>query len=132
MVTGAMGGWLQIASGGTAAPVVSIEATKRIAEEDAAPLRRINLVGEFTVSRTGSTADSLPVWIHYSGSATPGVDYTAASWLVTIPAGDSSVAIPIMALQDQVTEGIETVVATVSNCPHASLNGTQTTIEGEL
>jgi hypothetical protein len=98
-------------------PTVSIEATRRIAEETAAPLRRLNLVGEFTVSRTGSTELSMPVWLHVSGSATPRTDYESLPWLVTIPAGETSASVPVTALQDKLPEGIETVIAQVSNCP---------------
>src|SRR5213075_824870 len=35
--------------------VVSIQATQRIAEESSDPFRRLNLVGEFTISRAGPT-----------------------------------------------------------------------------
>ncbi|NNC89417.1 MAG: hypothetical protein HKN82_13245 [Akkermansiaceae bacterium] len=98
-------------------PVLSIEATRRIAEETAAPLRRINFVGEFTVSRTGSTGFDQPAWILVSGSATPGDDYEAIPWQVTIPAGEASVSFPVTAFNDDVPEGIETVVARVSPCP---------------
>lgn len=98
-------------------PAVRIEAKGRIAEEDSAPLRRLQLVGEFTVSRSGSTEHSQPVWLHVSGSATSGVDYEALPWLVSIPAGASAVTIPVQAIKDNVPEGIERVVAEVSNCP---------------
>lgn len=104
-------------AGGPELPVVGIEATGRIAEETAAPLRRMNLVGEFTVRRTGPTEFSLPVWVHVSGSATARVDYEALPWLVTIPAGESAVSVPVRAFYDKIPEGIETVIAQVSNCP---------------
>ena len=77
----------------------------------------MNLVGEFTVSRTGSTDDSLSVWLHVSGSATPERDYEALPWLVSIPAGRGSASVPVTALYDKLPEGIETVIAQVSNCP---------------
>ncbi|MGI8603776.1 MAG: Ig-like domain-containing protein [Verrucomicrobiales bacterium] len=98
------------------ATVVSIEATRHIAEEDSAPFDRLPLTGEFTISRAGPTNESLPVFVHYSGSATEEEDYSAP-WLVTIPAGAASTIIRIEPGQDNVREGIETVVATVSNCP---------------
>lgn len=104
-------------AGAPSLPVVGIEATGRIAEESAAPLRRINLVGEFTVTRTGSTAFSQPVWLHVSGTATGGTDYKALPMLLHIPAGASSVRVPVTAFNDDEREGIETVVAEVSECP---------------
>jgi hypothetical protein len=97
--------------------LVRIEATGRVAEEDSAPLRRLQLVGEFTVSRSGSAEHSLPVWLHVSGTATSGVDYEGLPWLVNIPAGSNAVTVPVRAIQDNVPEGIETVVVEVSNCP---------------
>jgi hypothetical protein len=97
--------------------VVSIEATQPIAEETSAPLRRMNLVGVFTISRTGPTNHSLPVFVHYSGTATPGVDYPYLPWFVTIPAGASSTEIRVEAIPDSAPEGIETLVATLSHCP---------------
>ncbi len=102
---------------------VRIEATRRVAEETAAPLRRINLVGEFTVSRSLPTIFALPVWIHISGTATPGDDYEPIPILVQIPAGERSVSFPVTALFDEKPEGIETVIATVSNCPPDGLRG---------
>jgi hypothetical protein len=100
-----------------AVPVVRIEATRPVAEEDSAPLERLPLVGEFTISRTGSTTSSLPVFLHISGTATPGKDYQALPFLVSIPAGAESVALRVEAIPDDESEGIETIMARVSNCP---------------
>ena len=101
----------------TPGPVVRIEATSRIAEEDSWPFRRIPFRGEFTISRTGSTTDPLALWLHVSGSATPGVDYPALPLGVTIPAGASSAKLEVVPDNDHMPEGIETVVAMVSQCP---------------
>ncbi len=103
--------------GGPVLPVVGIEATRPIAEETSDPLDRLRLIGEFTITRTGPTNDALPVFVHYSGMATPGVDYPALPWLVTIPAGETSTAIRVEAIPDGVPDGIETLVATLSHCP---------------
>src|SRR5207249_7327389 len=101
--------------------VVSIRATSAIAEEDSTPFDRMNEVGEFTISRTGPTNDSLPVFVQYSGSATAGKDYPILPWLVSIPAGVTSTVIRVTAINDSVPEGIETLVATISNCPPPGL-----------
>jgi hypothetical protein len=98
-------------------PLVRIEATGPVAEEDSAPLERLPLVGEFTISRTGSSTSSLPVFLHISGTATPGKDYPALPFLVSIPAGATSIALRVEAIPDAESEGIETVVAQLSNCP---------------
>ena len=97
--------------------VVRIDATRPVAEEDAAPLERLPLVGEFTISRTGSTTSSLPIFLHISGTATPGKDYNALPFVVSIPAGASSTAVRVEAIPDDQLEGVETVVARLSNCP---------------
>lgn len=97
--------------------LVSIKATRRLAEETASPLRRLNLIGEFTIARSGGTEGDQPVWLHLSGTATAGEDYESPRILVTIPNGEESVAIPIKAIFDRIPEGIETVIATIDNCP---------------
>ena len=98
-------------------PVVHIEATQRIAEETSFPLRRLPLRGEFTISRTGPTNEPLSVFVHYSGTATPGADYPRVPWLVEIPAGVSSTRIEIVPEVDEIPEGIETLTAMLSHCP---------------
>lgn len=96
---------------------VSIKATRPIAEESSFPLRRLPLRGEFTISREGSTNTSQNVFVHYAGSAVPGEDFPRQPFLVTIPAGAVSTSIEIVPNPDSILEGIETVVATISNCP---------------
>ncbi len=98
-------------------PVVSIEATSPIAEESSYPYRRLALRGRFTISRTGSTEQGQPVFVHYGGTATPGADYPFLPWLVTIPAGTNRVEIDVVPNVDDLPEPIETVAATLSECP---------------
>ena len=45
-----------------------------------------------------------------SSTATPGVDYSAFPTSVTIPAGQSSISIPITVFSDFIIEGIETII----------------------
>src|SRR5678816_1565396 len=97
--------------------VVRIVATRSIAEETSAPLRRLNLVGELTISRQGPTNNALGVYIDYSGSATYGVDYPSLPRFVSIAAGSTSAVIRVEARPDDVPEPIETLVATLANCP---------------
>jgi len=98
-------------------PVVSIEAVSPISEESSEPYRRLPLIGSFRVSRTGATDNPLSVLLAYSGTATPGDDYELLPFVVTIPAGTNSTDIPVNPVIDNVPEGIETVTATLSNCP---------------
>lgn len=96
---------------------VSIKATRSIAEETSSPLKRITLRGEFTVSRDGATNEPQSVYVLYSGTATPGADFPQPPFRVTIPAGAVSTTIDIVPAVDNQPEGIERVVATLSNCP---------------
>jgi hypothetical protein len=96
---------------------VRIEATQRIAEESSYPYRRMAFVGVFQISRSGPTDHSLPVFLQYSGTATPDDFAEPLPWLVSIPAGASSVEVRVVPLPDDKPEGIETLVAALSNCP---------------
>jgi hypothetical protein len=69
--------------------------------------------GTFTVSRTGDTSAALAVGYAVGGTATSGLDYTNLSGSVTIPAGAASASIIVTAMSDALTEGTETVVATL-------------------
>ncbi len=51
--------------------------------------------GGLTLTRTGSTATALLVSYTLSGTAVNGVDYNALPGLVTIPAGQSAVTVPV-------------------------------------
>jgi len=103
---------------GNAVPVVSLIATSRVAEEDSAPaMRPMRYRGEFTISRTGGTAHAQPFYLHVSGTATPGADYTAIPFAGSIPAGAVSTTVTVDALPDNLAEPLETVLAAVSGCP---------------
>src|SRR6185503_2920629 len=60
--------------------------------------------------------NSLSVFVKYSGMATPGADYPSLPQLVTIPTGSVSTIIRVEAINDRSPEGIETLLATLSNC----------------
>ncbi len=70
--------------------------------------------GEFTISRTGSTAAALTVHFSLSGTTDSG-DYSASATTdPTIPAGCASICVVITPLADQLVEGDETVVLTLT------------------
>jgi len=89
-------------------PTVNLEATvPNISEGE---------TGEFTVTRTGNTKNPLTInyqfgqSIHWSEPlATNGKDFAFLPGKVTIPAGSSSVKIPITPIDDQEVEWTETV-----------------------
>ena len=92
-------------------PTVSITAT------DATAAEGDNNIGIITVSRTGSTTAALPVSYVISGSALHGTDYQSLSGEAIIPAGQSSVTIPIVPIDDNQGEPAQTVVLQVRNDP---------------
>ena len=83
-------------------PTVTIAATLPNAAEPSTP-------GQFTITRTGSTATALTVNYGVGGTATSGVDYSGVATSVTIAAGQSTAIIPISVLDDTLVEGNETI-----------------------
>lgn len=69
-------------------------------------------IGSFVFRRLPGSSNNSPITVGYtvSGTATPGVDYTALPGSVTIPAGEDSVVLSIEGVLDFTTEGTETVI----------------------
>jgi Bacterial Ig domain/Calx-beta domain len=97
----------------TNTPIVSIRATDAAASEAGDP-------GAFTVSRGERTNGALIVWFQITGGAMPGLDYTAIPGSVTIPDGASSVAVPVVPVDDLLPEPTETVTLRVVPSPVAT------------
>jgi gliding motility-associated-like protein len=83
----------------------------------------------FTRDPDGDLSNPLVLNINVSGSATSGSDYVPLPSTVTIPAGESSVQIPVTAFGDLTIEGYESIIVQVSNLlcnctvpPPATLN----------
>jgi autotransporter-associated beta strand protein len=91
-----------------ATPEVSIRASDPEANESS------DSNAAFTVSVWPTPAVDLVIPIVISGSATSGSDFTALASSVTIPAGTNSVIIPVSVLGDNIGEGPETLIATLS------------------
>ena len=103
-----------------AAPVVTISATKPTADESGSN------PGEFTVTRTGTTIFPLTVTYGVGGSAVNGFDYPALFGTVTIPAGAESVKIPLVPNPDVQSEGLDTVVITLTAATATNVGNTYT------
>ena len=88
-------------------PTVTITASDSNAAEPSDP-------GQFTVTRTGSTASPLTVNFTVGGTASSGADYTAIGTSVVIPATAASAVINVNVIDDLLVEGSETVVATLA------------------
>jgi hypothetical protein len=67
--------------------------------------------GYFYVLSSQTLATPLTLTYTVSGAATPGVDYTALSGTVTIPAGANVAYIPVYPIDDALLEGTEDVIA---------------------
>ena len=85
-------------------PTVSIATTGPIGSENG------NTPGEVTITRTGGTDTALTVFLTILGTAVNGVDYNALLTAVTIPAGQSSLVLPITPKTDALNENDETVI----------------------
>lgn len=90
----------------TAPPAVTVTATDPTAAE-------IDDTGTFTFRRSGGTNADLLVYYQINGSATYARDYGQLPVVITIPAGSSSVAVPILPVKDGLTEGTESVTITI-------------------
>ena len=62
-----------------------------------------------------NTSDPLDVNFTIGGTATPGVDYTPLDGSYTIPAGQTSIQIPINVIANLLAEGNETITITLDN-----------------
>lgn len=82
--------------------------------------------GEFKVSLPNGTVADQNITVNYSvgGTATEGTDYTALSGTVTILNGNNSAVIPINVLDDNDTEGTETVEITLTSASVGTVNTT--------
>ncbi len=90
-------------------PTVTILATKAASDESG------NANGEFTFTRSGTDLRA-PLTVAYGvgGSAVNSFDYVFLPGTITIPAGASSVKLPLLPNPDLQAEGTDTVVVTLT------------------
>lgn len=82
-------------------------------------------LGYFRVYRTGNVSSNLTVFWTLGGTATSGVDYQTMPSSVLLAAGQTEALVPVMARDDLLVEGDETVTLTLEENP-AYLRGTTT------
>ncbi|MCL1470541.1 FG-GAP-like repeat-containing protein [Argonema antarcticum] len=70
--------------------------------------------GQFTITRTGNTANSLTVNYTTGGTATKGTDYNNLPGNIVIPVGQTSINLPINVIDDSLGEGNETAILTLA------------------
>jgi hypothetical protein len=104
-----------------ALPLVSVSTLSNAAEFGAVP-------GAFRVSRS-RTNDSLGVSLAFTGSASPGADFTAPPASVLFPAGSSNLIVTVSPTADTLAEGAETVaIALLPGTNHALAASTNATL----
>jgi len=70
--------------------------------------------GAFLFTRTGATTNALAISFTVGGTAIAGTRYVALTNLITIPAGQNSVSLPVIAIDDQLVEGEQTVILSLT------------------
>ena len=94
-------------------PTVTVTASTATARE--AIGNNITTNGAFTFTRAGgSTTAPLTVAYTIAGTAAAGSDYTTLTGSVVIPAGSSSITVPVAVLSDAIAEDAETVIVTLA------------------
>jgi subtilase family serine protease len=112
----------QIVILGPETPVVKVLATDGVATETGPTS------GLFSVFRAGNTDSDLVVRFSIGGTATGDRDYASLGGSVTIPAGLTSVGIPVLAIDDLAAEPTETVILTLSPDPAYIISGSDTAV----
>ncbi|WP_186774429.1 Calx-beta domain-containing protein [Chitinophaga pinensis] len=98
-------------------PAVSVTKTSDPAEPATGGVFRFSLPSGITFT------EDITVNYTTSGTAISGTDYTALSGSVVIPAGQAGVNVPLSVIDDQIIEGNETVIATITNATSATHPG---------
>ena len=101
-------GVVEIDPAALAKPIVSVIATDGLAGE-------IGDAGQLVVSRVGSLEEDLTVNFAIAGDGTNGADYQTLENTVTIPAGETVVSVPVLALADEVLEEDESIEVTLED-----------------
>ncbi|WP_316829641.1 Calx-beta domain-containing protein [Pedobacter aquatilis] len=75
--------------------------------------------GAFTISIQNASANATVVSYTVTGTATAGTDYTALTGTATIPAGSTSVVVPVSVIDDNLVEPTETVIITLNSATNS-------------
>ena len=94
--------------------VASISATINPASEPSSN-------GEFTIKLTKNVGAPTVITVNLTGTAKNGEDFKTISNTITIPAKTGAVTFPVEVLADQLVEGDETVIATISIAENATV-----------
>jgi hypothetical protein len=89
-------------------PVILIAVTDTDADEPNNP-------GQFTLTRTGITTQTLAVNYMITGTATNGIDNEKLTGTATFQAGSSTATIDVKPIDDNIDEGNETIILTLTD-----------------
>jgi len=105
-----------------------------IIDDDAAPQVTLSLVG-MPVTESGSatvraalsavSGQAVTIDLAFTGDALFGVDYTASTTQIVIPAGQTSGAITVTIVNDNIDEPAESIVVDIANVTNGVESGTQ-------
>jgi gliding motility-associated-like protein len=78
--------------------------------------------GQFKISLPANITSSEDIVVSYAvdGTATNGTDYTTLTNTITLPAGQNSVLLDVLVIDDKIIEGNETVIVTLAGGASAS------------
>ncbi len=91
-------------------------------------------VAAFTATLSQATTVDVTVDLELTGTATPGDDYNASGTQIVIAAGATTGSVTVTAVQDELEEADETIIADISAVTNGTEAGTQqgtTTIEDD-
>ena len=106
----------QLIIGNASQALVSVTAADSEAME---PLVGKSNPGVFIIKRTGSTDFEMPVYLSFSGTAQPGIDYEKIKTPLIIPKGKASIELIVTPLADKALEKEESVIIKIEHpvCP---------------
>jgi gliding motility-associated-like protein len=100
-------------------PLVTLSVDQNIIPENAG-------AAIITATLDAISSKDVTIYFGYTGTATgSNTDYTVAATSITIPAGSTTGTVIITALQDNILEGDETVIADIDSVANGTENGTQ-------
>ncbi len=71
------------------------------------------LGGHYTIYRPAGADSTISIPYYFTGTATLGTDFTVPASPAVIPAGQDSVVLPFQAIEDGITEGMESAILNV-------------------
>ena len=101
--------------------LVFAQSTVNLSLNDGSMDEEFQGTGSFTVTRDGSTAEAINVFVELTGSAQVNADFTYLNltgynhptWYVRIPAGENSTSVTLTPTKDNFNEGVETLAFTL-------------------